>query len=194
MTRIIHTPMQSHSLLAFSSLFPALHTLVCHDAQWLSLHPDPAFFNALSTFHSVTTLEFYGCKFRKFRDFVRIICAFRNLSDLTVTRTDLGKVAVHTMEPTTASMGNELRLSHLHVQHLVSDETCLPELLNWLSMTPSVDSEKKSLRMLAIRPSDLTSGMSFHAPLQALLQQLGSSLTALEIPVLSQGSRSFCGN
>lgn len=176
---------------AFSNLFPVLHTLVCHDAQWLSLPPDPAFFNALSTFHNVTTLEFDRCNFRNFRDLVRTICGFCNLSDLTITSTKLAKVSVHTVEPTIASLGNELRLRHLHV-----DDTCLLELLNWLSMTPSVDSEEKSLRILTIRPSHTAALKThpLHRSLQALLQRLGSSVTALEIPVPTSRTCSFYGN
>lgn len=183
--------------LTFSTLLPALTTLVYHAAHWGSLHPDPALLNSLSTFHTVATLEIYGCQFRKFRDFVRIICAFRNLCHLTIARTDLGKPSVHPFEPATTSLGNKLRLSHLCAQHLVSDGTCLAELLNWLSMTPSAnpeDPEAKSIQVLMIHPQNLTPGTSFHGPLQALLQLLGSSLTVLDIPVLSEGTGAFCHN
>lgn len=180
--------------LPFINFFPVLNALAYHDAQWSQLHPDPTILDSLSTFSRVATLEFYACRFSKFRDFVRVICALRSLCDLTIVETNLGKASLllnlNTIEPTITSLGKELRLSRLHARHLVSEGTSLAELLNWVSMTPSAEStaDEQRIQTLVIHPHDLTSGTSFYGPLQALLRQLGSSLTTLDIPVLPQST------
>ncbi|KZT64435.1 hypothetical protein DAEQUDRAFT_612247 [Daedalea quercina L-15889] len=175
--------------LTFSGLFPTLLSITYRNARWnekIHLHPDPTIFDSLSTFSCVTTLELHTCEFRAFRDFVRFVSAFRSLRDLTLVRVNLGKQSLIIIVPTAnASLGKELKLNRFHVEHLVSEETALTELLCWLVLTPSGQTVKE----LQIRQQDmaLVLPMSFHASLEVLLESLGSSITSLDAPIFLHG-------
>ena len=169
-------------LLAFRNLFPALTALAFRGVRWGFLHPTPVLLECMaSTFHSVTKLELHACAFRRFRDFARTVCALRSLRDLALVRTSLGRASLHA----SATLGTDLRLRCVRAGHLASDGS-LAELLYWLLASPSA--KARSIQVLEVDPRDLMSGASFHGPLQALLWQLGPSLTKLEIPLMPRGA------
>ena len=136
----------------------------------------------LAVLKTVTQLTLTGCVFAKFNDFVRLVQAFGNLSELRLrTASDTISPSSYNPETLRTPTAKQVKLTMLTLHVSLIPKTFLTNFVNWILTTPTTTSIT-SLVIVSASPTwfNLPDHMN---PVEALIAGLGPQLRSFSLRV-----------